>query len=68
MIDLLIIDSFHFSWYRKYIGKKLKVYKEKVEQFPGKMVYQHVDSDGIIDSKHGLTIIQQRSKKIERLK
>jgi len=67
IIELLIIDSFDFSWYKKYLNKRIMVYSNLIEQYPGKYVYQSVDNIGIIDPMHGLTKKQQRPIKIKRI-
>jgi len=68
IIEILIIESNTFSWYSKHIGEKIFVFENKIEQIPGKFVYQHIDSDGIIECEHGLTVVEQREKKFNRLK
>ena len=67
IIELLIIDSDDYSWYKKYINKKLIVYAKKIKHYDNVEVYQHVESDGVIKPNHGLIKEQQRSKKMNRI-
>lgn len=74
IIELLVINSNLFSWYYKLKGKRVSVYEDKIEQFPGgAKMYEYVtpigsDQEGyVIDPKHGLTIIDQREKKLTKI-
>jgi hypothetical protein len=67
IIELLIIDSDDYSWYKKYINQNLRVYANKIEHYDNVFVYQHVDSAGVIKPEHGLTKEKQRTKKMNRI-
>ena len=67
IIEILIIESNQFSWYKKHIGEKLLVNKEKTEDFHGKPMYIQSETENLVYVDHALTVVQQRDKKMKRI-
>lgn len=65
-IHVLIIGVDDFSWYKKFLGKKLKVFKDKII-FNNVLVYENIEGLGVIFPNHCLTNFEQREKKIKKV-
>jgi len=64
-ITVLITNADDFSWYKKLIGEKFQVYKDT--KHIDIHEYYVTEKFGYILSKHCLTIIEQRGKKLTKI-